>query len=502
MSTVEGLEKERQARLRKVIANSPGDDWNELERTERALKQSIQSFSSGTLADGTLVIDSSTRLRRGRAAPSVRLDLTHRALAMAESIAEEEARSPPAPLPDGALTLSDKLTEISFLGNGLVSLPDELALCVRLRRLCAGANHLSFIPKLTKLPLEHVGLAGNQIDDDGLPSLLGNLPDCLRSLDISLNRLEVLTAEGGVLSALMNGCPSLKHLCLMGNPLAIRRSYPEDVLISDLGSRLVLLDDADVPPARDQVLQAAAQAEFVVEAEQAAVMKSDADSADPAANNGDLGGDAASEESICESRDRVTLRFTLNDLCGLPDGGSALQLGRAEEGNEAEGHDIRPSEQVQVRMSLMDQGRSSKPLEWTSAVSIRETFDVTVPRTVALRDALAVRGVSFEWILLPMALPDSESAHVEGSAPVGAAEVKEGAEMARHQKLPHVPADGLVLCTMTSRWRPLMQGQASYSQKLTASVQLPAVGAHREKRCHKRPPFELSMGVSCEILPE
>jgi hypothetical protein len=481
-SSVDAFEKERQATLRKVIAKSPGDDPVKAERRENALQQSIKDFSAGTLSENTVVIDSATLMRCGRGASNVRLDLTHRSVAAAECFAEEVPFFPVIGLPRGALALSDKLTEISFVGNSLFSLPAELASCSRLRRLCAGANSLTAIPDLSRLPLEHVGLAGNRIDDAGLPLLLAHLPACLFSLDISLNRLEILKKIGGVITALDKGCPALKHLCLGGNPLTICSSYPEDVLASPLGGRLTLLDDAEAEPARELALAAAAEAAASAAAARqvAAAMVADMQGVGGPGTKGAGVGEMAGAPREPEAErqtptESVTLRFSFLELTGLPEAGSGLQNVSAHTTSDAATRPADSStpasasgERLQVRMNLLDQGRSSASLTWGATLAIGETFDLTLPRTVALRDTLAVRGVAFEWTLLPTAPADSGAMKPVIAAPGGAAGDAAALDGKSVEAPPVVPPEGLALCTMLPTWRPLLYGKNTHSQRVSA----------------------------------
>lgn len=505
--------------LRKVIAKSPGDDPTEAERRERALRQSIKDFSTGTLTESTVVIDSTACMPRGRGASNVRLDLTYRSVAAAECAAEEEPYVSLTGLPRGALALSAKLTEISFVGNGLFLLPAELASCPRLRRLCAGANSLTSLPDLSRLPLDHVGLAGNRIDDAGLPSLLAHLPDCLLSLDLSLNRLEILKNGGGVITSLHEGCPSLKQLGLSGNPLVLCSSYPEDVLVSPLGERLLLLDGAEAAPAREVALAAAAEVEAavtvargvepVVVADNEGVIEQVSAEGVAARETARAPLEPGAELNVTPT-EFVTLRFSLSELTGLPEAGSGLQDACADNSFDvaappADG--LTPSacsnERVQVRMHLLDQGRSSAPLAWGSTVAIGETFDLTLPRTVALRDSLAVGGIAFEWTLLPIAQPAPETIEANSASPTETAGDVARLDGTRADAAPPVPPKGLALCSMLPTWRPLLHGKKIHSQRVTASVQLPAPPKRPgEKRLNKMKPFELSMTISCTILPE
>jgi len=460
--------------LRKVIAKSPGDDYDAAEEWERVLREQIQSFTTQTLLDETVVVNSTVSARKAASATSVRLDLTHRAIKSAECIAEEE-RYEPAALPSGALSTS--LTEISFAGNDLTWLPDELSRCTRLRRLCAGANSLTSIPDLSALPLEHAGFAGNRFTDSGLGPLLANLPTCLRSLDLSLNRLELLQGEGGALAALSAALPSLRHLSLTGNPLAISRSYPDAIHdFTQLASQLTLIDGAEVQPKKE-----VARAASAAEAEPGAA---DAGESAPGPGGVNPGKDP------WEQHERVTLRFTLRELTGLPMLGSGLQQAGGADGAGSSG------ELLVVKLSLLGEERIGTALGWSAPVVIGQALSVTLPCTVALRDALAVRGVAFEWALLPVPEPELGAEAAAGGA------VGEGAEEEAPPP-PPVPPGGLSLCTMRPTWRPLTGGDRhTQSQQVSALVQLPAPPRKSgEKRPKKPKPFELTLSLSCEVLP-
>jgi hypothetical protein len=310
-------------------------------------------------------------------------------------------------------------------------------------------------------------------------------------------------------------------LSFVGNPLALVSSYPEDVLVSPLGERLMLLDDVEAAPAREAALTAAAKGEAAaaVAREAAAAVVTDVEGiiepvkADGAGAGATAGAPLGPEGELeKEPIELVTLRFSLSELTGLPESGSGLQNDAHNSSAAALAADgAAPSscsgERFQVRMDLLDQGRSSAPLPWSSTVAIGGTFDLTLPRTVALRDSLISRGVAFQWILLPIAQSDSgalEPDFASSTESAGAAARSDfdgkGAEAP-----PPVPPEGRALCTMLPTWRPLLYGKKIHSQRVSATVHLPVPPkGPGEKRLKKMKPVELTMtmAISCTILPE
>ena len=143
-----------------------------------------------------------------------------------------------------------RLAQLVISGNSIVTLQH---LPSSLDSLCAYANEISAIDTRTcaKLRTRHVGLGYNRLTDGQLTNLIVAFPNVI-VLDISFN---ALTNLDFVLSKL-DLCPSLEHLVLYGNPLAMTYGYRAAVLAAL--PRLRTLDDLAVPGA-EEVDAAAAQ---------------------------------------------------------------------------------------------------------------------------------------------------------------------------------------------------------------------------------------------------
>ena len=87
------------------------------------------------------------------------------------------------------------------------------------------------------MPLLHLGLGCNQVDDHSLPVLLSGLPSKLASFDLGTNGLVSLDPALHQLQVLR----ALRHLTLAGNPGCARRGYRRAVLSTPVGARLLAL---------------------------------------------------------------------------------------------------------------------------------------------------------------------------------------------------------------------------------------------------------------------
>ena len=219
MTTLEQLERERQQTL-KTIVTSGADKAKQSEERRVALKKSLASLSALVLDDSTLVVTSVEEAHAAPAGTAVRLELAYRSLRT---------------LPPEAC--ASNLTELSLVGNDLESLPDALSRCCKLRSLALGANRLKALPDLAQVPLLHLGLGCNQVDDHSLPVLLSGLPSKLASFDLGTNGLVSLDPALHQLQVLR----ALRHLTLAGNPGCARRGYRRAVLSTPVGARLLAL---------------------------------------------------------------------------------------------------------------------------------------------------------------------------------------------------------------------------------------------------------------------
>lgn len=208
--TVEGLERERQAKLKEAVAGEPNfRDEEDEEYSDELLKQ-IADFQSpddpnapptckSYAAAEALIIKA---MKQGAKMADVRLDLTNQRLSV---------------VPADVLRLGESLVQLSVVGNTIVELPTDLDLCKRLRVLNLAANELSGLPKLTTLKgLVHVGLAYNRVTDQALGALHRCLPAALQSLDLTANELVHLDT---LLELFEEKFHSMRHLSLMSNPL-------------------------------------------------------------------------------------------------------------------------------------------------------------------------------------------------------------------------------------------------------------------------------------------
>ena len=114
------------------------------------------------------------------------------------------------------------------------------------RSLALGANRLKALPDLAQVPLLHLGLGCNQVDDHSLPVLLSGLPSKLASFDLGTNGLVSLDPALHQLQVLR----ALRHLTLAGNPVARRADYRR-VCAARIAT-LTLLDDSPVAAADQQ----------------------------------------------------------------------------------------------------------------------------------------------------------------------------------------------------------------------------------------------------------
>lgn len=133
------------------------------------------------------------------------------------------------------------LRELSLVGNALHTLPAALSDLTLLQVLHLGGNHLQRIPDLSSMPLAHIGLSYNRVQD--LPELAGNLPRDLRVLDLSFNELNTVNAVTESLSPPAR-CPALRSLSLSGNLFCLSPAYhtaAKDHLLASIPS-LKLLD--------------------------------------------------------------------------------------------------------------------------------------------------------------------------------------------------------------------------------------------------------------------
>ncbi|KAF5837584.1 hypothetical protein DUNSADRAFT_4155 [Dunaliella salina] len=132
--------------------------------------------------------------------------------------------------------LPTSLRELHLSGCSLRSLPNSLTRLARLQRFFAGANLLSNVDVLFRLPsLQHAGLSFNRIET--LPQAL--LPTCtsLLSLDISHNSMTSLDQTFASLQAL----PNLQVLGLQGNPICLLPNYSTK-LQEEVAPKLVYLN--------------------------------------------------------------------------------------------------------------------------------------------------------------------------------------------------------------------------------------------------------------------
>ena len=289
-STIEQLEKERQATLKEVVSGPDIEDEASVKR-KNAVRDAVLQFRS-TDAE-TLVARSVAeaeallaRHENDDLVSGLRLDLTCQRLSC---------------VPAAVVGMAG-ITELSVVGNRICELPVALGKCWRLRVLNAGANELRGLPRLNKTPLLHVGMNGNLIKDDGcapppprggrrprpcpcpprpggggrersprvaergpsspglssrprraapplaahrVAGIVANLPTSTASLDVANNELCNLTSALAALKTM----PALRHLSLKGNPMCLRPAYASAVAAASVGRQLLLLDGRALPKA-------------------------------------------------------------------------------------------------------------------------------------------------------------------------------------------------------------------------------------------------------------
>jgi len=305
--------------------------------------------------------------------------------------------------------------------------------------------------------LLHLGLACNEVDDASLPTLLSCLPAGLVSLDLGTNGLCSLDDTLDRLQVLR----SLKHLTLLGNPLCVRHGYRKAVLATTAGGRLVLLDNTPVAD---------------TSADDVAVPTPEADT--PAGGEAEGAEEAPAEEQPADAGGKVTLRFELGTLEGLPPKKVPKDGAEAEAAAEAE-----PPKMVTVEFSVLGETFCTEPVAWADSAPVDANFTATLPRSTLLRSALVVRGVTFRVMLQPPPPPPPPEGADEGGA------------------VPEESPEPTVVGEIGSFWQPLLDGIAASSQKCVVTV-TPEAKPRKSGRKAKKPPppFTLSLGVSCSLV--
>lgn len=440
MTTLEALERERQATLKAIVSSDNGKGKDSQERRQQLAKD-LTSFGALVLDEKTQVCKSVQEACAAPSSAAVRLELSYRTLST---------------LPAEACL--SNLAELSLVGNDLEALPDALSHCRKLRSLALGANRLKVLPDLAQVPLLHLGMGCNDVDDSSLPVLLSGLPSKLASFDLSTNGLCHLDATLHQLQALR----ALRHLTLAGNPLCVRRGYRKAVLATASGGRLALLDGTPVAD---------------TSADDAPEPDTPAGGDEAAAAEGEEGAPAAAEPAeAAGAEEKVALRFALTSLEGL-------KVKKRPEG-EAEG-EAPPPEMITVEFELLGETRATEPAAWGEKVELNATFDVTPPRGVELRTALLVRGLAFRVMLQP---------HPKEPA--------EGEAAAEGEPTAEEPAEPTLVGAITSKWGPILDGVATCTQTCSATIAPPAPPRKPGRKAKKPPsPFTLTLGVSCTMLP-
>ena len=307
------------------------------------------------------------------------------------------------------------------------------------------------------MSLLHLGLACNEVDDASLPTLLSCLPAGLVSLDLGTNGLCSLDDTLDRLQVLR----SLKHLTLLGNPLCVRHGYRKAVLATTAGGRLVLLDNTPVAD---------------TSADDVAVPTPEADT--PAGGEAEGAEEAPAEEQPADAGGKVTLRFELGTLEGLPPKKVPKDGAEAEAAAEAE-----PPKMVTVEFSVLGETFCTEPVAWADSAPVDANFTATLPRSTSLRSALVVRGVTFRVMLQPPPPPPPAEGADEGGA------------------VPEESPEPTVVGEIGSFWQPLLDGIAASSQKCVVTV-TPEAKPRKSGRKAKKPPppFTLSLGVSCSLV--
>ena len=485
--TVEQLERERQARLKEAVAGEPTSDGKDEKREK--LQAQIKSFAqlapvpscrSYAAAEARVL----RAMKSGEKMLDLRLDLTHQKLQV---------------VPADVLRLGDSLCELSVVGNRICELPADLDLCRRLRVLNLSANELSGLPNLSALEnLAYVGLSYNRVDDDGLPLLARCLPPTLSVLDLGANELCHLEPLLDLFDGLI---PSLRHLTLKGNPLCIGAGYRQRVAASDaFGGVLALLDDVALPSAADASasLPSAADAPPEAAAEPPAPPEGapDGSEEEEVSEETRLEREAAAAAAEEERKRSVTLRVTVEQLKGVPDpvpdAAAAGAPGAADPAEAA----AAAEECLMLAFAIGGNRQVTKPVPRAHTIDFDElTVELTVPRTVALRDELLIHGVAFEVLTRPGPPPPDDADAAAAAAAEGEAEAAEP------------EPEPVLLGTVVSHWESLAAGETAMTQVCSAIVQPPAPpkkgkadkkGARRPAKLP--PPFTLTLTVSLAIV--
>jgi len=121
------------------------------------------------------------------------------------------------------------------------------------------------------------------------------------------------------------------------------------------------------------------------------------------------------------------------------------------------------------------------PVAWGPELGFPEAFEVELPRSVALRDALLIRGIPF---VLEYSPPPSDPAEAAAPAEAPPAEPVE------------VPPP---LATFTSTWRVLAGQQDTHAQQCATTLVPPAAKGRKGRK--KAAPLSLTLDVTATLKP-
>ena len=119
---------------------------------------------------------------------------------------------------DASLSKMGNLQVLNLSYNKLTSIPSVLP--PKLQELNLTGNMITYVATGSHKSLLHIGVAYNQLNDDGLKAIAISFPK-LFCIDIAHNCLESITETIVTLSTL----PDLKMLYLIGNPVMLAPNY-------------------------------------------------------------------------------------------------------------------------------------------------------------------------------------------------------------------------------------------------------------------------------------